>query len=195
MVLIQGEEYFRKFIGLVTSRSIGSYLPYTTMAPQLDFVNHSHRSNAKFVVVSKQMHEKGDDEGYQSDPMRVKGDFSLFFGEKHAKEGSVEPLVDNLAVWREEIKTKDLWDITYKDELWEDEDAESDQEPDPCTWLQDSNPEDTYISLISTKPIAAGEQIYISYGARSNSNLLLDYGFCYQNNPYDYAEIVCNDGG
>jgi len=34
-----------------------------------------------------------------------------------------------------------------------------------------------------------GEQIFISYGKRSNACLLLNYGFAYEDNPYDYAEV------
>ena len=34
-----------------------------------------------------------------------------------------------------------------------------------------------------------GEQAFTSYGARTNSFLLVHYGFCYQNNIYDSFEF------
>lgn len=47
--------------------------------------------------------------------------------------------------------------------------------------------------MVSTSEIKQGQQIYITYGSRSNSNLLLQYSFCYQDNPYDYVEVVRGD--
>jgi hypothetical protein len=47
--------------------------------------------------------------------------------------------------------------------------------------------------MVSTTQIKKGQQIYITYGSRSNSNLLLQYGFCYEDNPYDYVEVARGD--
>jgi len=48
----------------------------------------------------------------------------------------------------------------------------------------------TIPTLTTSKVIKKGEQIYLSYGKRSNACLLLNYGFAYDDNPYDYAEIM-----
>ena len=37
------------------------------------------------------------------------------------------------------------------------------------------------------------EPVTVSYGRKSNANLLLHYGFAYQNNPYDYVELQLNE--
>ena len=37
--------------------------------------------------------------------------------------------------------------------------------------------------------IKKGEQIFRSYGRQSNLGLLLNYGFAYHDNPYDYVEV------
>lgn len=43
--------------------------------------------------------------------------------------------------------------------------------------------------MTAARPIAAGEPLSISYGAKSNSELLADYGFCLEDNPHDRTEI------
>ena len=40
-----------------------------------------------------------------------------------------------------------------------------------------------------TNPIEKGSEIFISYGARANCFLLIEYGFTIPNNVYDYFRI------
>jgi hypothetical protein len=40
-------------------------------------------------------------------------------------------------------------------------------------------------SLAITTPVASGDQVFISYGTRSNDQLLQYYGFCETDNPHD----------
>lgn len=59
------------------------------------------------------------------------------------------------------------------------------------SYINHVDPAQTYFTLVNTtkKVIKKGEQIYLSYGKRSNACLLLNYGFAYADNPYDYAEV------
>lgn len=45
------------------------------------------------------------------------------------------------------------------------------------------------MAMVAARPIAAGEPLSISYGPKSNTELLADYGFCLDANPYDCTEI------
>lgn len=57
-------------------------------------------------------------------------------------------------------------------------------EPGPAT--SDFLYEDNALVLKAMKPMKAGEQAYMNYGARPNSELLLQQGFVPNNNPSDY---------
>jgi hypothetical protein len=108
----------------------------------------------------------------------------------------VEPQ-NSLATWLLEIKSKDIWDLSYVEELWEDQDDKSarSSDEDDHSYIESCEPAETHIVLCSKdKPLQKGAEVFLSYGRRSNSNLLIDYGFCYPNNPYEYAELVCDDG-
>ena len=101
-----------------------------------------------------------------------------------------------MEIWREEIKTRPVWNLTFEDELWEDEDEDSAEDNSKdFAYLAECDSKDTYFTMVTgSNDIKAGEQLLISYGNRSNSNLLLQYGFAYQDNPFDYAEITGDDG-
>lgn len=58
-------------------------------------------------------------------------------------------------------------------------------EPGPAT--SDFIYEDNGLVLKAMKPMKAGEQAYMNYGARPNSELMLQQGFVPNTNPSDYA--------
>lgn len=41
------------------------------------------------------------------------------------------------------------------------------------------------LHLPVARSVAAGEEVFVSYGAKSNAELLLFYGFALSGNPYD----------
>ena len=45
------------------------------------------------------------------------------------------------------------------------------------------------VSLVTLRPLAAGEPVLISYGKLSNNYFLLDYGFLIRDNPHDRVEL------
>jgi SET domain len=45
------------------------------------------------------------------------------------------------------------------------------------------------VMLATTRAVAAGEQLLLSYGALDNHTLLLDYGFCVPDNPFDNVAL------
>lgn len=45
------------------------------------------------------------------------------------------------------------------------------------------------LAMVTTREVAAGEPILISYGALPNDFLLLDYGFIIPDNPYDTVQL------
>jgi len=45
------------------------------------------------------------------------------------------------------------------------------------------------VELVTTRDIAAGEAIELSYGELSNDDLLLDYGFIVEDNPFDVVKL------
>ncbi|RUP44731.1 hypothetical protein BC936DRAFT_149074 [Jimgerdemannia flammicorona] len=51
---------------------------------------------------------------------------------------------------------------------------------------------DGVLELIAGEEVGAGEQLYNNYGPKSNEELLLGYGFCFKNNPYDYVHLKVN---
>ena len=46
------------------------------------------------------------------------------------------------------------------------------------------------MSKNSTNPIEKGSEVFISYGARANAFLLVEYGFTIPNNSYDYFRCI-----
>jgi hypothetical protein len=90
-------------------------------------------------------------------------------------------------VWKTERESKKPWEMTFDDEPFEDEDDKSEEAETHC------GQERTHVGLTTIEQIPAGSALLLSYGRRSNSNLLLDYGFAYPGNPYDYAEVVFPD--
>ena len=46
------------------------------------------------------------------------------------------------------------------------------------------------VELVASTAIAAGEEVTFSYGALSNDDYLLDYGFIPHDNPYDTTELA-----
>lgn len=45
------------------------------------------------------------------------------------------------------------------------------------------------ITIYADKDYKKMEQVYISYGQKSNADLLLLYGFCLDRNPFNSVEI------
>lgn len=45
------------------------------------------------------------------------------------------------------------------------------------------------VELVATRELSAGEAIELNYGNLSNDELLLDYGFIIENNPYDVVKL------
>ena len=72
-----------------------------------------------------------------------------------------------------------------KKEHLEDEEKEFD-------WFkQQTHAPDSYFCQINRnrRTMQAGEELYISYGRRTNKFLLLNYGFCFPGNRYDSYEV------
>jgi len=53
----------------------------------------------------------------------------------------------------------------------------------------DLNVEGTYFSFNASKSYVTGEQLYVSYGRKSNYELMFNYGFALDNNPDDFMTI------
>jgi Rubisco LSMT substrate-binding/SET domain len=49
---------------------------------------------------------------------------------------------------------------------------------------------DKYVALYTDRPYSKMDQVYVTYGPKSNSELLLLYGFLVDRNPYDAVEIT-----
>ena len=69
---------------------------------------------------------------------------------------------------------------------------------DSCEWLIEEEKADlqkahneTYFTFTNElrKPMKAGAQAWICYGKRNNRYLLLNYGFCFQNNRHGSVEV------
>ena len=144
-------------------------------------VNHSHLANCTFHIYNQFC-------SYDSyfDAEKNLCDFSLITG---VKELGFKTIPSQDIPYSEQIKDVEIWQIPYEDELWEDEDDQSCKDDSDFTYLKDCNKDETYFVMVTTKSVDVGEQLYITYGSRSNANLLLQYGFCYPDNPYDYCEL------
>lgn len=49
---------------------------------------------------------------------------------------------------------------------------------------------DKYVRLYSDRPYSLTDQVFVTYGPKSNADLLLLYGFVSDRNPYDSVELV-----
>lgn len=50
--------------------------------------------------------------------------------------------------------------------------------------------DDRYVMLYTDRPYAKMDQVFVTYGPKSNADLLLLYGFISDRNPYDSVELV-----
>ena len=67
----------------------------------------------------------------------------------------------------------------------------ADHDPNPtCHLIQDRN--NTFFSLIASKKIEIGDSLTINYGPLSSDELLSDYGFTVDENPYDKMLVNCD---
>ena len=65
---------------------------------------------------------------------------------------------------------------------------------DDNPWLTPQTEQDTYFIIVNKyeRTIKAGEQIFFTYGRRTNQYLLLHYSFSYEDNMYDFRELTLN---
>ena len=75
-----------------------------------------------------------------------------------------------------------------------DDDENSEETDDEFEWFEETDPkfvDDSFFVYVNKtrQTIEPGDQVYYCYGNRSNKFLLLNYGFCFQNNKYDSYEI------
>lgn len=72
----------------------------------------------------------------------------------------------------------------------------SESEDEDLDWYDHSDQmqQETYFSLTNMcrRTLKKGEQAFNCYGNRTNRYLMIDYGFCFQNNKYDSVEIYLN---
>lgn len=59
------------------------------------------------------------------------------------------------------------------------------------SWVSQVDPHETYVVLVnkSKKTIKKGDEVFYSYGRRTNGYLMMNYGFCYPENKYESVEI------
>ena len=94
-------------------------------------------------------------------------------------------------MWQEQVKTRQIWELEFEDNRWNDEDDKSEDET--ASNQDQSKFKQSNLVLCTTRAVNKGEQLLFSYGKRSNSNLLMEYGFAIEGNPYDYAELAFKD--
>ena len=54
-----------------------------------------------------------------------------------------------------------------------------------------------HAQIVCDAPVAAGTEIFINYGHKSNEELLFAYGFCLRDNPLDLVtiQLACDGAG
>jgi hypothetical protein len=52
--------------------------------------------------------------------------------------------------------------------------------------------DDGSVVLVAQQAIAAGKELFLSYGKLDNHTLLLDYGFMVHDNPHDNISVLFN---
>ncbi|KAL1932934.1 hypothetical protein VTP01DRAFT_8612 [Rhizomucor pusillus] len=60
------------------------------------------------------------------------------------------------------------------------------------TWERRGDPINGTLAFITGQEYKAGEQLYNNYGPKSNEELLLGYGFCFEYNEFDYVALKPN---
>ncbi|KAG0168983.1 hypothetical protein DFQ28_005287 [Apophysomyces sp. BC1034] len=60
------------------------------------------------------------------------------------------------------------------------------------TWMRSGDDETGSLSFVSGQTFHAGEQMYNNYGPKSNEELLLGYGFCFESNEHDHVALKPN---
>ncbi|KAI9488531.1 hypothetical protein BDB00DRAFT_847661 [Zychaea mexicana] len=60
------------------------------------------------------------------------------------------------------------------------------------TWMRNGDVENGSLSFVIGHDVAPGEQLFNNYGPKSNEELLLGYGFCFEDNEYDHVALKPN---
>ncbi|CAO0790009.1 unnamed protein product [Mucor circinelloides] len=60
------------------------------------------------------------------------------------------------------------------------------------TWSRNGDPETGSLSFVAGQAYNMGEEIFNNYGPKSNEELLLGYGFCFEYNEFDHIAIKPN---
>ncbi|KAI9319676.1 hypothetical protein BX666DRAFT_1915131 [Dichotomocladium elegans] len=60
------------------------------------------------------------------------------------------------------------------------------------TWLRTGDPETGTLSFVAGEAFSEGEQLFNNYGPKSNEELLLGYGFCFDYNEFDHVALKPN---
>ncbi|CAO3648430.1 unnamed protein product [Mucor fragilis] len=60
------------------------------------------------------------------------------------------------------------------------------------TWSRNGDPETGSLSFVAGQAYNTGEEIFNNYGPKSNEELLLGYGFCFEYNEFDHIAIKPN---
>lgn len=198
--LKMGPDYFRQWYAKVNNCTYAECLPYKFMHPLTDMLNHSNEANCALFVYSNLLSKRNSCDTYNK--QRLAADMKTVLQAKDVPEfcgdRSEHPPEKLLAKWKDQLTRSQVWEIDYTCESYEDDDDEeefeSKKEKD-FDFLSQCPAGETYVVLVNTSgcTIKAGEPLLVNYGRRSNSHLLLHYGFAVLNNPYDYQELTTGD--
>jgi hypothetical protein len=158
----------------VVTRDFGWYMPCTSLIPMADNFNHSNVSTKTFLTseLNKQHNvsitecnyiEDNDTDSEPECPVLDAAnmeDMLLIIETLGNKNNCLRPFV------RKTKKMKKAHADVF-------------------------NGKDGYFSYVnmSDKVLQPGDQVFYNYGNRTNRFLLLNYGFCFENNPFDSFEF------
>ena len=126
----------------VCSRCFGWGLPTTTMIPMADNLNHSHITVVN-ETINLELQRYGDDNSKYYTKDKFMNDYSVLFEEENIENEQQKANIIgrfnreryniniqkySLENWKKELEERQIWDVTYKGEDYEEDNDTSEEE-------------------------------------------------------------------
>mmetsp|Transcript_16086 Transcript_16086/g.16012 ORF Transcript_16086/g.16012 Transcript_16086/m.16012 type:complete len:301 (+) Transcript_16086:531-1433(+) len=181
---------------LIVARCFTKFVPYCTLAPIGDFINH-HNTNTFYCYtlpneVSEpssryryfEEDEDNDDDFAEKIPIMAINCTQLVAINKDGNED----IDESLRIKYEKL-AKEAENIVHNEN---EKNMRKERYQQPNISLLESDEKQLKIVAGPNDRYEAGSEVYMSYGRDSNRRLLSVYGFCLKDNKYNYARIKVN---
>lgn len=168
---------------ILMTRAFGKYVPWTTLAPLAEFLNHGNVHTFYYYYHLSDFIFRDSKEDQDQDDI-------LFEKVKSVTYNNQQLVALKFRSMESTEKTESVFAAIDKEASTFDESKSRREEIDyPEEEIIDSDDKVFAIIAGNHEKYLKGSEIYLSYGRYSNRHLLSFYGFAMANNKYNYARV------